>query len=345
MTSTMRAWAVVAPGPIGSGVLRLSEKDVPTLRSHDVLVEVDVCGVCRTDLHVCEGDLPQKRPEVTPGHQVIGRVKAVGSEASRFAIGERIGVAWLRSTCRICDWCRDGRENLCRSSTYTGWDEDGGFAEFTAVPEQFAYRLPAGYSDEEVAPLLCAGIIGYRALKRARVPSAGRLGILGFGSSAHITLQIAIAQGVEVHVMTRGARNRDLALEMGAASVGDAFDRATVPLDSAIIFAPNGDLLPRALECLRPGGTVALAGIHMSDIPVMSYTEHLFDERDVRSVTSNTRQDGEELMRLAERIPLDIRTTAYGFESLPQALADIKASRHAGSSVVRVSQASGARNP
>ena len=263
----MRAWAVGRPGPLAAQPLRWIQRERPMPAAGEVLVRVRVCGVCRTDLHLAEGDLPPRRPDTIPGHEVVGEVVECGPAAHRFAPGDRIGIAWLRHTCGSCRWCRSGRENLCEQSRYTGWDDDGGYAEFAVVPEGFAYRLPAVFTDEQAAPLLCAGIIGYRSLLRARVPAGGTLGIYGFGASAHLTAQVAIAQGAEVHVLTRGEGARDLARELGAASVGGPRDAPPVPLDSAIIFAPAGDLVPLALEALDAGGTLALAGIHMSDVP------------------------------------------------------------------------------
>jgi len=319
----MRAWVVEEPGPIDGGPLRLVERPVPEPGAGEVLIEVGACGVCRTDLHVAEGDLDVHRPGVVPGHEVVGRVLALGPGAGRFALGERVGVAWLRHTCGVCRWCRSGRENLCARSRYTGWDDDGGYAEYASVPEAFAYPIPEEFDDATAAPLLCAGIIGYRSLVRARVPVSGRLGIYGFGASAHITAQIAIAQGAEVHVLTRGEGARRLALELGAASAGEAYAAPPVPLDSAIVFAPVGDLVPVALEALDSGGTLAVAGIHLSDVPVLDYQRHLFRERTLTSVTSNTRRDGEELLALAARLGVRPATTAYPLARADAALRDL----------------------
>lgn len=336
MAEQMRAWAVHTPGPMAGRPLREVRRDVPQPGPGEILVEVSACGVCRTDLHVTEGDLAVHRPDVIPGHEVVGRVVGLGTDAQRFAVGDRVGVAWLRSTCGVCQWCRAGRENLCAESRYTGWDADGGYAEFTVVPEAFAYRIPEEYDDEAAAPLLCAGIIGYRALRRAAVPPGGRLGIYGFGGSAHLTAQIAIAQGAEVHVLTRGAAARELALELAAASAGSSYDAPPVPLDSAILFAPVGDLVPVALAGLADGGTLAVAGIHLSDIPVLNYQQHLFRERTLTSVTSNTRRDGEELLRLAARLGVRATTTPYPLERADEALADLAAGRFAGAAVLRM---------
>lgn len=330
----MEAWVVDEPGPLQRHPLVRAELPMPQPGPDDVLVRVRACGVCRTDLHVVTGDLPRHRHRVVPGHEVVGEVALLGEGAHRFVPGDRVGVAWLRTTCGACRWCRSGRENLCVSSRYTGWDADGGYAEWTVVPEAYAYRVPASFSDVDAAPLLCAGIIGYRSLRRAELPPGGRLGIYGFGASAHLTAQVAVAQGAEVHVLTRGTGAQQLALELGAASVGGAYDAPPVPLDAAILFAPVGDLVPVALEALGPGGTLALAGIHLSDIPVLDYQRHLFRERSLRSVTSNTRQDGEEFLLLAERLGLRVATTPVPLGEADVALADLEAGRIHGAAVL-----------
>ena len=333
---SMRGWSVVSPRPIAEHPLVLDDHPVSLPRAGEVLVKVRTCGVCRTDLHLCEGDLTPRRPRVIPGHQVVGVVVAAGPQADRFRIGDRVGIAWLRHTCGTCSQCRSGRENLCTQSRYTGWDDDGGFAEYCTVPEAYAYPIPAGLDDIQAAPLLCAGIIGYRSLLRANVPPGGRLGIYGFGSSAHLTAQIALAQGCELAVMTRGEGNRELARQLGAGFVGRAQQPPPAPLDSAIVFAPAGELVPVALRALAPGGTVALAGIHMSQIPAMDYTECLFGERNLRSVTANTRHDGEQLLRLAGRLSVRSRTTSYDFQDTDRALQDLAEGRLSGSAVIDV---------
>ncbi|MCB1288199.1 MAG: zinc-binding alcohol dehydrogenase family protein, partial [Mycobacterium sp.] len=290
--------------------------------------------VCRTDLHVAEGDLPVHRRGVIPGHEVVGEVVALGPGAAGFAVGDRVGVAWLRHTCGDCVYCRRGAENLCPQSRYTGWDADGGYADFTTVAADFAYRLPGGYSDAELAPLLCAGIIGYRSLMRADLPPGGRLGLYGFGGSAHLTAQVALARGAEVHVMTRGAQARELALALGAASAQGAADPPPVKLDSAILFAPVGDLVLPALEALDRGGTLAVAGIHLSDIPPLKYQRHLFQERQVRSVTSNTRADGREFLDFAGRHHIEVTTPQYRLAEADRALTDLSEGRIAGAAVL-----------
>ncbi|HET8962109.1 zinc-dependent alcohol dehydrogenase family protein [Nocardioides sp.] len=329
--TVMRAWRTDGAGHRG---LRLEEVPVPAPGPRDVLVRVRACGVCRTDLHVADGDLPPHRSPVVPGHEVVGDVVAAGEAVTALAVGDRVGIAWLRETCGSCRWCRRGEENLCRASRYTGWDEDGGYAEYAVVPAAYAYHLPRGVPDVQLAPLLCAGIIGYRALRRAQVPPGGRLGIYGFGASAHLTAQVALAQGVEVHVLTRELPARRLALELGAASAGAAYDAPPEPLDSAIVFAPAGELVPVALEALDQGGTLAVAGIHLSDIPGLDYQRHLFRERTLTSVTSNTRADGEELLALAGRIGLRATVTPYPFERAGQALRDLSQGTVTGAAVL-----------
>ena len=338
--TTMRAWRVTRPGPAGSGPLQLDDRaPVPQPAAGELLIAVRACGVCRTDLHVAEGDLAVHRPGVTPGHEVVGEVVALGegvagSGAAGFAVGDRVGIAWLRHTCGNCVYCRRGDENLCPFSRYTGWDADGGYADFATVPAEFAHRLPEGYRDDELAPLLCAGVIGYRALKRADLPSGGRLGLYGFGGSAHITAQVALASGAEVHVMTRGAAARELALGLGAASVQGAADAPPVKLDAAILFAPVGDLVLPALEALDRGGTLAIAGIHLSDIPALNYQRHLFQERQLRSVTSNTRADAREFLAFAGRHRIEVTTPRYPLDQADRALTDLAAGRIAGAAVL-----------
>jgi propanol-preferring alcohol dehydrogenase len=330
----VQAWQVHHPGPIDSEPLRLVDRPEPEPGPGELKVCVLACGVCRTDLHVTEGDLPVHRPGVTPGHEVVGRVEALGPGAAGFAVGDRVGIAWLRHTCGRCRYCRRGAENLCPNSRYTGWDADGGYAEVTTVPSSYAYHLPAGYTDQELAPLLCAGIIGYRALLRASLPPGGSLGIYGFGGSAHLTAQVALAAGARVHVMTRGEEAQALAAELGVASVQGAYDEPPEPLDSAILFAPVGDLVPVALRALDRGGVLAIAGIHLSDVPELNYERELFYEREVRSVTSNTRDDGRAFLDLAARTHLRVHTEPYPLDAADRALADLKAGAFAGAAVL-----------
>lgn len=330
----MDAWVVDEPGPIDDRPLRRVERPDPAPGPGQVRLRVSCCGVCRTDLHLAEGDLPPRRGQVAPGHEVVGVVEAAGAGAARFTVGDRIGVAWLGGTDGTCRYCRRGRENLCLHPTFTGWDVDGGYADRCVVDEAYAYRLPAGLGDEAVAPLLCAGIIGYRALLRAEVPPGGRLGIYGFGGSAHLTAQVALAQGLRVHVLTRGAGNADLARAIGADSVGGPTDAPPEPLDGAILFAPAGDLVPVALRALDRGGTLAMAGIWSSDIPGLSYADTLFGERRLVSVTANTRADGETFLALAVRLGVRATTTAYPMADANRALADLKHGRFGGAAVL-----------
>lgn len=331
----MRAWRVRNPGPMRSRPLEFdADAPVPRPGPGELLVAVRACGVCRTDLHVAEGDLAVHRPGVTPGHEVVGEVVALGAGAVGFSIADRVGIAWLRHTCGACTYCRRGAENLCPDSRYTGWDADGGYADFATVPADFAHRLPDGYTDTELAPLLCAGIIGYRALMRAALPSGGRLGLYGFGGSAHITTQVAVAQGAEVHVMTRGADARELALGLGAASAQGPADPPPVRLDAAILFAPAGELVPPALEALDRGGTLALAGIHLSDVPPLNYQRHLFYERQIRSVTSNTRADARAFLDFAARHRIEVTAPEYRLDQADRALTDLAEGRITGAAVL-----------
>ncbi|MFF1450475.1 zinc-binding alcohol dehydrogenase family protein [Streptomyces sp. NPDC058274] len=330
----MHAWEVARPGPIEGEPLRFVEKPIPVPRDDELLVHVRACGVCRTDLHVSEGDLPVRRPGVTPGHEVVGVVAGTGRAVSGYAVGDRVGVAWLRRTDGTCAYCARGAENLCPGSEYTGWDTDGGYAEYTTVPAAFAYRLPQDLDDVALAPLLCAGIIGYRALLRASLPQGGRLGLYGFGGSAHLCAQVALAQGATVHVLTRDAAARRLALELGAASAGGAAEPPPEPLDSAILFAPVGELVPVALRALDRGGVLAVAGIHLSDVPPLRYERELFYEKELRSVTSNTREDGREFLTLAARHGVSATTHAYPLSRAQEALRDLKAGRFDGAAVL-----------
>jgi propanol-preferring alcohol dehydrogenase len=325
---------VTEPKPIDAGPLRRIERDVPEPASGEVLVRVTCCGVCRTDLHLAEGDLPPHRPQTTPGHEIVGTVDALGSGATRFAVGDRVGVPWLGATDGSCRYCRTGRENLCRSPTFTGWDVDGGYADYCVADAAYVYPLPDALDDEQAAPLLCAGIIGYRALLRADVPPGGALGIYGFGGSAHLTAQVALHQGLRVHVLTRGANSRALARDLGVDSAGEPDAAPPEPLDGAILFAPAGELVPAALAALAPGGTLAVAGIWLSDISPLSYAEHLFEERQLRSVTANTRADGEAFLRLAARFGVRATTHAYPMAQAERALADLKHGRFSGAAVL-----------
>jgi propanol-preferring alcohol dehydrogenase len=292
--------------------------------------------VCRTDLHLAEGDLPPRRAGVVPGHEVVGTVDALGPHATRFGLGERVGIAWLRSTCGTCRFCVRGDENLCTRPAFTGWDADGGYADHAVVDERFAYRLPDAYPDERAAPLLCSGIVGFRALRRSRLREGGRLGIYGFGASAHLTAQVALHEGARVHVLTRSAPARALALSLGCTSAGAAAEAPPEPLDAAILFAPAGELVPVVLRALDRGGTLVIAGIHLTDVPRLVYADELFEERTLTSTTANTRGDGERFLTFAAEHPLQVETTIYDFARADAALADLAADRVIGAAVLRV---------
>lgn len=334
----MRAWQVTEQAPIDRHRLELVERPEPEPGPGQIRLRVTVCGVCRTDLHVTEGDLPVHRPHVVPGHEVVGVVDALGPGARRFDIGDRVGVAWLASTCGLCRFCRRGAENLCPNATFTGWDHDGGYAEAVVTDERYAYALPAGLDDEQAAPLLCAGIIGYRSFALTGLRPGGRLGIWGFGSSAHLIAQVALAQGAELYVATRAASGQELARELGASWVGGGDERPPVPLDAAILFAPAGDLVPVALESLDRGGVLVIAGIYLSDVPPLDYERHLFYEKIVRSTTANTRADGEALLRLAPRLDVRATVTTYPLSAADQALSDLAHDRLTGTAVLRVAE-------
>jgi propanol-preferring alcohol dehydrogenase len=331
-TQLTRAWRVTQPGPINTHPLRPVRESPPRPAADELLVRVLACGVCRTDLHITEGDLPAHRLDVVPGHEVVGEI--IETPNDEFTVGQRVGIAWLRHTCGQCQYCTHGSENLCPHSEYTGWDADGGYADYITVPAGYAYPLPHGYPDAELAPLLCAGIIGWRALARANLPPGGRLALYGFGASAHLTAQIALAQGATVHVLTRSPQARTLALELGATSAGGAADAPPEPVDSAILFAPAGELVPPALAALDRGGTLALAGIHLTDIPVLRYQQHLFQERQIRSVTANTRQDGHDFLRFTAQHRLHVVTTHYPLDHADTALTDLATDRVHGAAVL-----------
>ena len=305
---------------IATRPLALRDLPDPTPGPKEILVRIAACGVCRTDLHIIEGDLLPHLLPLVPGHQAVGRIAACGTGTARFRPGDRVGIAWLRHTCGRCSFCRAGRENLCDGSRYTGWDAHGGYADYAIVNEEFAYAIPDGFSDAAAAPLLCAGIIGYRALSRSRVLPGQTLGIFGFGSSAHIVAQIARHRGCEVYVATRDASHRRLAEDIGAAWTGDTFDMPPAVLDGAIVFAPAGEVVPPALRALRKGGTLAVAGIHLSDIPPLVYDTCLFQEKTLTSVASNTRAEGGELLREAAAIPLQPRVTTFPLNEANEAL-------------------------
>jgi propanol-preferring alcohol dehydrogenase len=329
--------AVYQPGPIESAPLREIEVEVPEPGPGEILVRIRTCGVCRTDLHVAEGDLPPRHQRIIPGHEIVGTVEKRGIGATQFEQGARVGVAWLRETCGVCAYCRRGRENLCPNARFTGWDHDGGYAEFAVVREDFAYALPESIGDEEAAPLMCAGIIGFRAIKRAAIEPGATVGLYGFGGSAHIALQVLKHWRCRVFVMSRGGLHRDLAVALGADWTGAADDRPPAPLDAAILFAPAGNLVLPAMEALDRGGILAIAGIYLSPVPALDYDRHLFQEREIRSVTANTRADAREFLRVAGEVPVTTHTVAFGLAEANMALAMLKHDEIRGAAVLRVS--------
>lgn len=335
----MQAMLLRQIAPIDSSPLQLSDVPTPEPGPGEVRLKIRCCAICRTDLHVIEGDLPQEKLPIIPGHQIVGVVDKIGPPPRcELQIGQRVGVAWLRHTCAQCEFCTSARENLCESARFTGYHADGGYAEFAVAPAAFAYEIPAAFSDVEAAPLLCAGIIGYRALRRCRLPAGGKLALYGFGSSAHVVIQIAQHRGCEVYVVTRGERHRELARRMGAVWVGENAAEMPAKVDSAIIFAPAGELVPPALESLRKGGTLALAGIYMTRWPELDYEKHVFYERDIHSVTCNTRDDGRGLLAEAAEIPIRPHTTVYPLADANRALQDLKHDRISGTGVLIVDE-------
>jgi alcohol dehydrogenase, propanol-preferring len=336
----MRAMQLDRPAPIGEAPLRLVTRAAPEPGAGEVLVRVAACGICRTDLHVVEGELAPVKSPIVPGHQVVGRIEAVGDGVQEHRAGERVGVAWLGRTCGVCAHCRAGRENLCERAAFTGYHLNGGYADFAVARADFVYAIPDVFDDAEAAPLLCAGIIGYRALRRSRVRPGQRLLMYGFGSSAHLTLQVALARGVEVYVCTREASHRALALSLGAAWAGGLDEPPPAPAEAAIVFAPAGELVPLALRRLAPGGTVALAGIYMTAIPPLDYAD-LYRERSVTTVTANTREDGHELLAEAGRIGLRPTMTRFPLTQANHALQALKAGAFAGSGVLLTGGAGG----
>ena len=332
----MKAMVLKEARPVEESPLEMMEVPAPTPGPEEIRIRIRACGVCHTDLHEVEGDLPLPKLPLIPGHEIAGVVEGVGSEVIRFRVGDRVGVPWLYSTCGKCDFCRRGLENLCENARFTGYHVDGGYAQYVVVPEAFAYRLPQGFSDVEATPLLCGGVIGYRALKLSEVRPGERLGLYGFGSSAHMVIQIARHWGCEVYVFTRSEEHRQHALELGAAWVGGAKDTPPHKLDSSIIFAPAGWIVPEALRVLRKGGTLALAGIHMTPIPEMDYDALLYHERTVRSVANSTRQDVVELLRLAETMRIRTDVQVFPLEEANHVLQLLKRAEIRGTAVLKI---------
>jgi alcohol dehydrogenase, propanol-preferring len=334
----MQAMVLEFPAPISTNPLHLMELPPLFPGPGELLVKVNFCGVCHTDLHIVEGELPLARLPLIPGHQVVGQVVEMGPRTGGFQMGERVGLAWLQWACGQCRFCQTGLENLCEKAQFTGFHRDGGYAQMAVAPAAFAYHLPEHFADLAAAPLLCAGIIGYRALKLSAIKPGGRLGIYGFGGSAHIAIQVARHWQCEVLVFTRSPGHQELARHLGAAWVGQAQDTPPVPLDSAVIFAPAGNLVPEALRALNKGGTLALAGIHMSQIPALDYDKHLYYEKTIRSVTASTRRDGEELLQLAAKIPIQTKTQQFPLAEANKALQLLKAGKINGAAVLAMGQ-------
>ncbi|MDE3170242.1 MAG: zinc-dependent alcohol dehydrogenase family protein [Acidobacteriota bacterium] len=329
----MKACLLRCPAAIETNPLKFGEAPVPAPGPGEVLVRVKMCGVCRTDLHVVEGELPPRKSPVIPGHQIVGIVEKLGEGAERFRPGARVGIAWLHSTDGTCEYCRAGNENLCDHPALTGWTVDGGYAEYALGQEDYVYPLPENFADEHAAPLLCAGIIGFRCLRLSGVKRGARLAFYGFGAAAHVAIQVARHWGVEVYACTRGKKHQQLALELGAVWAGEATERPPKPLDAAIVFAPAGELVPPALKALKKGGALVLGGIHMSPIPSFDY-DLLYQERIIRSVANNTRQDGEDFLRVAAEIPIRSRVTVYPLRDANRALHDLKSDRVNGAAVL-----------
>ncbi|MCP9461154.1 MAG: zinc-dependent alcohol dehydrogenase family protein [Nitrospira sp.] len=332
----MKAMVLNHTGDVSGNRLSLVERTVPEPGPKDVLVKIHVCGVCRTDLHVVEGELPNIKLPLIPGHQAVGTVVRAGHEARDVREGDRVGIAWLQGTCERCEFCTSGRENLCEAARFTGYQVDGGYAEYAVAPARFAYPIPPVFSDDEAAPLLCAGIIGYRALRLSGIKPGQRLGLYGFGAAAHIAIQIARHWGCQVYVSSLKAEHRELAKQLGAVWVGGASDVPPDPLHGSIIFAPAGELVPPALRALERGGTLALAGIHMSPIPPLDYDSEVFGERAIRSVTANTRQDGLDFLREAAAIPIKPHTVRFPLEDANRALQALKAGSFQGAAVLEI---------
>ena len=334
----MKAALLNKPAPVNTNPLVVGDVATPSPGPGEILIRVSHCGVCRTDLHVVEGELPQRKSPVIPGHQVVGTIESFGMRSdagAKFKRGDRVGVAWLHHTDGTCRYCRSDAENLCDAPTFTGYSVDGGYAEYVVADENFVYAIPTRFTDLQAAPLLCAGIIGFRSLRLADVKEGDRLGFYGFGAAAHLAIQVALHWKAEVYALTRDERHRRLALELGAKWAGDTFDTPPQPLDAAIVFAPAGEIVPAALRILRKGGAVVLGGIHMSPIPSFSY-DLLYQERVVRSVANNTRKDGEDFLRIAAEIPIRSHVKLFPLAEANRALNSLKSDAIEGAAVIQV---------
>jgi alcohol dehydrogenase, propanol-preferring len=331
--AAMKACLLKSPAPVTSNPLAFTNAPVPRPQKGEVLVHVKACGVCRTDLHVIEGELPPRKSPVIPGHQIVGIIEKSGEGSRRFPLGTRVGIPWLHSADQTCEYCRAEMENLCDHPTFTGYTVDGGYAEYVVAPEDFVYPIPEGFPDEQAAPLLCAGIIGFRCLRISGIRAGGRIAFYGFGSAASVAIQVARHWRAEVYAPTRGKEHQQLALELGAVWAGESDAAPPVKLDAAIIFAPAGELVPIALKALKKGGVLVLGGIHMSPIPSFDY-DLLYEERVIRSVANNTRQDGEDFLRVAAEIPVHTQIQVFPLQEANRALNDLKADRINGSAVL-----------
>jgi len=334
----MRACILHAPGPVESNPLRMEQIPKPEPAAGEVLVRVTTCGVCRTDLHVVEGELAPRKSPIVPGHQAVGTIERCGVGADRYRLGARVGVPWLHRTDGRCEYCRSEKENLCENADYTGYTVNGGYAEYIVAPADFVYPIPRQFSDEQAAPLLCAGIIGFRCLRKCELPPGGRLGIYGFGAAAHVAIQVARHWGLEVYAFTRNERHQKLARELGAAWVGGAGDEPPAKLNAAIMFAPAGELVPMVLKALKKAGVLVLGGIHMSPIPSLSY-DLLYHERVIRSVANNTRQDGHDFLEVAAEIPIQTQTQVFPLAEANAALNALKNDAIRGAAVLRIAAA------
>jgi alcohol dehydrogenase, propanol-preferring len=333
----MKACVLRAPASVETNPLVFTDLPLPEPAANQLLVRVHACGVCRTDLHVVEGELPPRKSPVIPGHQIVGRVAKRGASVHRFRVGDRVGIAWLQCTCGKCEFCLSGRENLCDFAGFTGYTADGGYAEYAAAPEQFVYPLPEGFADEQAAPLLCAGIIGFRCLRLAAVQRGQRIAFYGFGAAAHVAIQVARHWGAQVYACTREEKHQKLARELGAVWAGGAAEPPPDLLDSSIMFAPAGELVPAALKALKKGGTLILGGIHMSAIPALDYNL-LYHERVMRSVANNTREDGEEFLKIAATIPIRTQVQIFPLAEANRALNALKYDGVRGAAVLRCAE-------
>ncbi|GBD94985.1 alcohol dehydrogenase [bacterium BMS3Abin05] len=332
----MKAMQFSSPAPIETEPLNYVDVPDPVPGSGEIRIRVKACGVCHTDLHEIEGELPLSKLPLIPGHQIVGIVEQSGVGAARFKIGDRVGVPWLHSTCGTCKYCKSGKENLCEQAKFTGYQVDGGYAQYHIIHQDFAYFLPEGFSDFQAAPLLCAGVVGYRALKLSELKPGQNFGMYGFGATAHVIIQIALHRGCDVYVFTRSREHRELALKLGAKWAGRAEDTPPVKMDSSVIFAPDGGLVPKALRVLDKGGTLALAGIYMTPIPPIDYNTLLYHERTVRSVANATREDAEELLQIAAEIPIHSEVVIFPLKEANKALRMVKESQINGACVLEI---------